>query len=107
MCTRIYSSDGSTPEEIKFMDMRLVFLITALCPEARSKAKHMIDLLIQILDDNLKKATENHLGHENLPPIFLTVRIVVILVGRGLIRSIPKLVQIKYKNKDHTNFDYH
>ncbi|KAG5879237.1 hypothetical protein JTB14_006037 [Gonioctena quinquepunctata] len=61
----------SIPDEVKFFDMKLLFLITALSPAARNEVGDMLNLLIDILRDILRKASENHVQNEDLPPIFL------------------------------------
>lgn len=55
--------------------MKLLFLLTALCSESRAELKKIINLLVEILQYTLQKAAENHMQHQDLPPIYLTVSI--------------------------------
>ncbi|KAJ8940887.1 hypothetical protein NQ318_004584 [Aromia moschata] len=59
------------PEDIKFFDMKLLFLISAICPQVRDELKCELQTLIEILELILKEAAENHAHHEELPPVFL------------------------------------
>ncbi|XP_056630323.1 synembryn [Diorhabda sublineata] len=59
------------PDEVKFMDAKLLFLITALSHEAR-KYLNMIEPLLVILEDVLHNAAKNHVENEDLPTILLT-----------------------------------
>ncbi|XP_028134731.1 synembryn [Diabrotica virgifera virgifera] len=69
---RIKHKNKKISDDIRFMDIRLVFLITALCPEARNKVFDMIDTFNNVLEEVLQEAAKNHLKHEDLPPIYLT-----------------------------------
>lgn len=55
------------PEEITYFDVKLLFLLTALCSEVRIKVKEDMggaDSLIKILDVILKKAAEGALPNK-------------------------------------------
>ncbi|CAG9854688.1 unnamed protein product [Phyllotreta striolata] len=61
--------------EIKLLEIKLVFLITALRRDAREKVFHLMATLIQILEDILKEAADViNLNNEqsHIPPLFLT-----------------------------------
>ncbi|KAJ8919466.1 hypothetical protein NQ315_016566 [Exocentrus adspersus] len=64
--------DENIPEDVKFFDVKLLFLISALCPDSRRKLKNEIKTLIDVLEINLQRAAETHMQHDELPPIFLT-----------------------------------
>lgn len=75
-----FSRDGNIPEDVKFFDMKLLFLLSALCPGSRYKLRdEELSTLIQILELNLQQAAENHAHNDELPPIFLTVSISISL----------------------------
>ncbi|CAH1159707.1 unnamed protein product [Phaedon cochleariae] len=59
------------PDEVRFFDMKLFFLITALSSDARSDMKSMFDLLVNLLVEELREAADNHFEHEDLPPLYL------------------------------------
>ncbi|KAJ8966031.1 hypothetical protein NQ317_003954, partial [Molorchus minor] len=59
------------PDDIKYFDMKLLFLISAICPEVREKLKCELQTLTELLQIILKEAAENHTKHEDLPPVFL------------------------------------
>ncbi|RZB40261.1 synembryn-A [Asbolus verrucosus] len=57
-------AENSVPKEIKFFDVKLIFLLTALCCEVRSKVKDDMEgvtSLINLLDFILKEAAEQSL----------------------------------------------
>lgn len=55
-------SDLKIPHDVKYFDMKLLFIITALCAEVRPKLKeelHGVIYLMEILDVILKESFED------------------------------------------------
>ncbi|EFA12419.2 synembryn-A [Tribolium castaneum] len=53
--------ENKIPEEIRFYDVKLIFLLTALCSEVRSKVKEElkgVESLLKMLDEMLKEAAQ-------------------------------------------------
>lgn len=65
--------DSKIDDEVKFFDLKILFIITAMCPESRQKLKEHINVLIEYLSCILEKAAENSIENAELPPIFLNV----------------------------------
>lgn len=65
-------------DEVKFFDLKVLFILTAVCPESRKELKKHLNTFIGYLSFILEKAAENHIKHEELPPIYLTVSIFVL-----------------------------
>lgn len=57
-----FFSEENVPSEVKFFDLKLLFLLTALCPQIRKTLREEQDVnthLIQIMERTLKEGVEN------------------------------------------------
>lgn len=68
-----YFRDLTIDDDVKFFDLKILFILTAVCPESRKVLNKHLNDLIKYLSYILIKATENHLQHEELPPLYLNV----------------------------------
>ncbi|CAH2011914.1 unnamed protein product [Acanthoscelides obtectus] len=69
---RIKKDDPNLPQEVKFFDMKLFFLLTALCPSERKELEEFQYILVKILEGILKDAAETHMHSDKLPTVFLS-----------------------------------
>ncbi|KAJ8952632.1 hypothetical protein NQ314_007491 [Rhamnusium bicolor] len=98
--------DTRIPNGIKYFDMKLLFLISAICPDTRNKLKNELPTLVNILEHILKGAAEDHTRHVELPPIFLSDR-QVDLVCETLKALFNLTVRIDYTNGEIMSFCIH
>lgn len=81
--TRLHTyKDPHLPHDIKYFDMKFLFLMTALCPEVRPRLKeelHGFTYLMEILDLMLKEAAAESVSdkksHSNVPIILSTQQV--------------------------------
>nr|CAH7724157.1 unnamed protein product [Callosobruchus chinensis] len=64
--------DAELPHEVKFFDMKLFFLLTALCPAERKKLEEFQYILVHILENILRDAAQSHMHSDKLPTVFLS-----------------------------------
>nr|CAI5856145.1 unnamed protein product [Callosobruchus analis] len=69
---RIKRIDAELPHEVKFFDMKLFFLLTALCPAEREKLEEFQYVLVNILENILRDAAKSHMQSDKLPTVFLS-----------------------------------
>lgn len=79
--------DPTLPHEIKFFDMRLLSLLTALCEETRPKVRyelHGFTYLMEVVDLSVNEADEHGLKDQDVD---LCCEILKILFNLSLVRS--------------------
>lgn len=76
MCDLISTySDPKIDEEVKFFDLKVLFILSAILKESRQSLKPHLNILIEYLSFILEQAAENHNKNAELPPIYLNVSI--------------------------------
>lgn len=75
-------SDPNIDCEVKFFDLKVLFILTAVCPNSRNNLRKHLNVLVEYLDYILKEAAQNHIENSDLPPIYLNVskKLLIILV---------------------------
>lgn len=64
-----FCRDANVPYDLQYFDMKLLFLITALNPDVRTKVRddyHGLTYLVEILDLIIKERADSHNGHHEL-----------------------------------------
>lgn len=58
---------------MKFFDLKVLFILTAICPNSRNKLRWNLDILVEYLEYILKEVAQSHIENSDLPPIYLNV----------------------------------
>lgn len=69
----IYFRNVAIDEDVKLFDLKILFILTALCSESRLKLRENFNIFIDYLSFMLEKAAENHKTHTELPNMYLRV----------------------------------
>lgn len=75
MMVDLYYSESTIDEEVKFFDLKILFILTALLHKSRQNLKPHLNVLIEYLSFILEQAGENHIKNQELPPLYLNVSV--------------------------------
>lgn len=70
---KFFFSDQKINIDVKFFDLKVLFILTAIYPNSRNDLRKHLNVLVEYLDYILKEAAKNHTKHTELPPIYLSV----------------------------------